>query len=169
MQGSFESIGLLRRDLARRFKTPYKSVTFYAHLSLAVVLGGGAGIWYAIFQNGLQTETLAAALLTYFPALVAAAIIDFTHEREPYLRSFGLIAAGIFLVIFLAAVTHPPFGQLLWAMAGTILSITFWWLANGEKECFKDAAVAVAQENSEVKGLSKEASTRDSDGGGTKL
>ncbi len=169
MNSSFESMGLLGRDLKRRFETPIKSVTFYAHLALAVLLGGGAGIWYSFFQNGLSIEPLAAALLTYFPALVAAAIIDFTHEEKAYLRSFGLIAAGVFLVIFLTAATRTPTWQLVWATGGTCLSIAFWWLANGEKGIFKDAAVAVSEENQEVEGLGKGACLKKSDGGGISI
>lgn len=132
------SLDLVGRDLTRRLNAPIKSVTFYAHLLVAVLLGGGAGVWYSIYQNGLEMQPLAAALLTYFPALVAAALIDFTHERQPYLRSFGLIAAGVFLTIFLIAATRTPYWQCAWALGGTIMSVLFWWAANGEKSCFKD-------------------------------
>jgi hypothetical protein len=140
MEASFESLGFLKQDLKRRLKTPIKSVTFYAHLFLAVLAGGGAGIWYTMYQDGFAMEKLAAALLTYFPALVAAAVIDFTHEEQPYLRSFGLLSGLVFFVIFMAAITRASTShwQFFWAFVGTVFAILFWWFANGEKPCFKD-------------------------------
>lgn len=140
MEASFESVGFLKRDLKRRLKTPIKSVTFYAHLFVAVLAAGGAGIWYTMYQDGFGMEKLAASLLTYFPALVAAAVIDFTHEEQPYLRSFGLLSGLGFFVVFMAAVTRASTShwQFCWALLGTLLGILFWWFANGEKRCFRD-------------------------------
>ena len=129
---------LLGGDLRRRFNAPKWSVTFYAHLFLAVLLGGGAGIWYTLYESGFHSKSLAGPLLTYFPALVAAALIDFTHEKQPYLRSFGLISGGVFLIIFFFAALSEANWKLVWALGGTLLSVFFWWVANGEKECFRD-------------------------------
>ena len=133
----------LFRDLEHRFRAPVRSVTFFEHLFLAVVLGGGLGIWYEmVFKGCIKDEwcmkSITAALFTYFPAIVATALIDWTHENQPYRRSFGLIAAGGFALIFILAVTTSPLFQLFWAVIGTILAVLFWWLANGEKNCFRD-------------------------------
>lgn len=137
-----DSIKALRRDISRRFRAPTTSVTFYAHLILAVLVGGGLGIWNALYQSHLTgkwtCETISAALYTYFPAIVAAALIDLTHERQPYLRSFGLLSATLFIILFFLSTTTPPEFRLGFSLIGAFLAILFWWVANGEKDCFKD-------------------------------
>lgn len=140
MPTSDESAGLLCADLKRRLKTPIKSVTFYLHLFGAIIICGGAGIWYTWYQDGFVVQKLSGALLTYFPALVAAAVIDFTHEDQPYLRSFGVLSGILFITLFLITVSRDSnsYCQFGLALVGTVLSILFWWFANGEKRCFKD-------------------------------
>ena len=135
---TINSLDLIGRDLKRRLHAPCKSITFYEHLFLAVLLGGGAGIWFTIYRSGLDIEKLSASILTYFPALVAIAAIEFIQERQPYLRAFGSIAAGFFLMIFLVAATRSPVWQIAWALLGAALAVLFWWVANGEKDCFRD-------------------------------
>jgi len=137
------SLELLLEDLRRRFAAPVKSVTFYLHLSLAVIIGGGFEVWYQIVFKGIirsdwHCEAISSALFAYFPAIVSVALIDFIHERQPYLRSFGLASAGFFLVILALALGTSPFPQLFWATLGAVLAIFFWWAASGEKDCFKD-------------------------------
>lgn len=137
------SIQPLCMDLRRRFWSPTRSVTFYTHLFLAVAFGGGLGIWYQVGYLGLlrdqwELPAISAALFTYFPAIFAAALIDFTQEKQPYLRSFGLSAAGLFAAIFLLSVTTKGWPQFWWAIAGSFLAVLFWWVASGEKDCFKD-------------------------------
>jgi hypothetical protein len=83
-------------------------------------------------------SAISAALFTYFPAVFAAALIDFTQEKQPYLRSFGLSAAGLFAGIFLLSVITSDWWQLFWAIVGSVLAVLFWWVASGEKDCFKD-------------------------------
>lgn len=133
---------LLWVDVRRRFQAPTGSVTFYAHLFLAVLLGGGLGIWNTLYQFGLignwDSAILAGALYTYFPAIVAAALIDLTHEKQPYLRSFGLLSAAFFAVLFFFATTTAPNLRLGFSIVGALLGVMFWWIANGEKDCFKD-------------------------------
>jgi hypothetical protein len=137
------SIEPLCADLRRRIRAPIRSVTFYTHLLLAVMVGGGLGVWYEVFYRGVVLDkwnmhAISAALFTYFPPLVAAALIDFAHERQPYLRSFGLSAAGLFGIIFALAVMTSDIWSLRWSGLGSILAVLFWWVASGEKDCFKD-------------------------------
>jgi len=136
------SIELLWRDARRRLWAPVKSVTFYAHLLLAVLVCGGLGIWNTLYQCKLNGQwdmlNIAAALYTYFPAIAAAALIELTHERQPYLRSFGLLSAAFFVGIFFFATTTQPETRAIWAGIGALLGVLFWWIANGEKACFKD-------------------------------
>ena len=86
------SIELLYRDTRRRLCAPVKSVTFYAHLLLAVLVCGGLGIWNTLYQCKLNSQwdtfTIAAALYTYFPAVAAAALIELTHERQGGVKVF---------------------------------------------------------------------------------
>jgi hypothetical protein len=153
--GTIYSTDLIGQDLTRRLRAPCKSLTFYAHLFLAVVLGGGAGIWFTIYSSGLDVDKVSAALLTYFPALVAAAVIDFTQEKQIYLRSFGLIAAGIFFIIFMAAATEPAGFRCFWGSLGALLGVLFWWVANGEKSWVIDVDAENATGGSIKKDLLK--------------
>jgi hypothetical protein len=87
--------------------------------------------------------------------LAAAALIEFTQEEQLYLRSFGLIAAGVFLVIFFVAATRPHDGKLGWAALGALLGVLFWWVANGEKDCFRDVKAENAIGGNEARQLLK--------------
>ena len=150
------SLTLLRQDLRRRFATPVGSVTFYLHLFLAVIVGGGFEVWYQVIYKGVirnawDCEAVSSALFSYFAAIVSVAIIDFVHEPQPYLRSFGLAAAGIFLVILFLALGTSPVPRLLWAGLGAVLAVLFWWAASGEKNCFKDINPSAATPEPSVK------------------
>jgi hypothetical protein len=138
MDATANSLGALKLNLESRLKAPRLSVSFLTQLFGVVFFCGGAGIWYTIHKGGLHADSLAAALLTYFPALVAPSVIDFVHEKQRYLRSFGISALFFFLIIFLVAVTRNTDWQLYWALIGTVLSVLLWWLANGEKDWVKD-------------------------------
>jgi hypothetical protein len=138
-----DSLAPLRADLYRRLWAPIKSVTFYLHLGVAVIIGGGLGIWYEVVFKGFignhwDKEAISAALFAYFPAIVSVAVIDFIHERQPYLRSFGLSVAVVFMVIFCLSVSTSSYAQLFWSILGSGLAMAFWWMANGEKDCFRD-------------------------------
>jgi len=133
-----QSLQALGNDLENRFRYPQQSFTFYAQLFVTVIGCGGAGIWWTIHVDGLHAGSLAAALLTYFPALVAASTIDFIQDKKIYLRMFGVTVGIVLAALFLIAVTRSPGWQLWWALMGTIFSILFWWLANGEKDWVKD-------------------------------
>lgn len=139
-----QSLKALGKDLENRFTYPQQSFTFYAQLFVTVIGCGGAGIWWTIHVDGLHAESLAAALLTYFPALVAASAIDFIQDDKKYLRMFGLTVGIILGALFLISVTRSPGWQLWWALMGTICSILFWWLANGEKDWVKDNVPAAS-------------------------
>jgi hypothetical protein len=137
------SVTLLWRDIRRRWFAPCRSVTFYNHLIFAVIIGGGLGVWYEVIFKGLihgdwEMANISAALFAYFPAIVSVAINDFTQERQPYLRSFGHIAAGVFTVIFLLSVATESVFQLFFALLGSLFAVMFWWVASGDKDCFRD-------------------------------
>jgi len=137
------SLDLLWGDLKRKFVAPKKSLTFYASLVFAVITCGGAGIWKALFFQSTPEGTwdliaIATALSTYYPAIVAPALIEFTHEDQPYLRSFGLLSLVPFGVLFALALMSEPRWGIGWAAAASTLAILFWWVANGEKDFFRD-------------------------------
>jgi hypothetical protein len=133
-----KSMELIWSDLAIRFRTPCKSVTFYTHLLLGVVLCGGAGVLMTFLKSKWGIEDLSAALLGYFPALVGAGALEFTSEYQPYLRSLGIIALTILVpVTFFAARTERGW-QLFWCLIGTLFGISFWWVANGLNKRFDD-------------------------------
>jgi len=139
MDDSANSLYALKKDLGQRFRYPLRSFTFYAQLGITVVGCGGAGIWYTIYTDGLRVQSLAAALLTYFPPLVAASTVDFIQEKQkPYLRMFGFSVGVALAGIFLFAVCHSPELKLSCGLIGTLCSLIFWWLANGEKDWVKD-------------------------------
>ena len=139
---SINSVTLLCKDLKRKFLAPTKSFTFYTHLVLAIIAGGGLGIWDALYQSKHAATwnllAISAALYTYFPAIVATALVEFTHEKQPYMRSFGLFSLAPFSLLFFLAITTEPEFRLAWAIFASIASILFWWVANGEKDFFRD-------------------------------
>jgi hypothetical protein len=137
-----KSIDLLPGELMRRLKAPLKSVTFWAQLLVAVVGLGGAGIWYSLIECKLtgvwSWSAIAAALCTYFPAVAGAAFVDSSSESQPYVRSFGLIAVALFMVLIFLAVFTIREGFIFWGIVGSVLSILFWWVVNADKACFRD-------------------------------
>lgn len=137
-----KSLDLLPGELKRRFKTPLKSVTFWAHLFVAVVGLGGAGIWYSLIECKLSGQwdmaAIAAALCTYFPAVAGAAYVDSSSEGQPYIRSFGIIAIAVFVILIFLSVFTIRDGSIIWGIIGTVLSILFWWVVNADKSCFRD-------------------------------
>jgi hypothetical protein len=133
-----KSVEMIWPELVHRFLTPCTSVTFYAHLFLGVVIFGGFGVYFAIYKSHWSVEETSAALLSYFAALAGAALLEFDSENQPYLRSFGLIAFGIFIIVFALVVLTEHWFQLFWSLTGTVLGILFWWVANGLNERFND-------------------------------
>jgi hypothetical protein len=112
-------------------------------LFLAVVIGAGFDIWYQVVFNGIirdrwSCEAVSSALFAYFTAIVSVALIDFVHEPQPYLRSFGLGATAVFLVILGLALGTSPLPRLGWSILGAVLAVFFWWAASGDKNCFRD-------------------------------
>jgi hypothetical protein len=138
------SIRLIPRDLVNRFKAPYESATFYKHLFFGVILCGGAGVFLTILKPQWVMEDFSAALLGYFPALVGGAVLEFTEEQQPYLRSFGFLALCLLLPLTVVAVRTQHGWQLLWCITGTILSILLWWVANGLDNRFNDVTAQSA-------------------------
>lgn len=136
------SLKLLPGDIWRRLQSPLFSVTFWTHLLISVVLAGGAGIWYTLIKIKLSgvwdMPAIAAALCTYFPAIVGAAFIEINAERQPYWRSFGVLIIGLFIFLFTMALMGVSDGSISWSVIGAIASLFFWWIANGEKDCFRD-------------------------------
>ena len=133
-----KSMQLIWPELVHRFWAPCKSVTFYAYLFLGVILCGGSGVLMTFLKSRWGVEDISAALLGYFPALVGAAVLEFTAEYQPYLRSLGVIALSVLLpVTFFVARTEHGW-QLFWSLTGTVLSILLWWVANGLNKRFDD-------------------------------
>jgi len=126
------------QELFARLKAPYKSVTFYKHLFFGVILCGGAGVFLTVLKPQWAMEDFSAALLGYFPALVGGAVLEFTEEEQPYLRSFGFLAICLLLPVIVAAVKAQHYWQLAWCCIGTILSLLLWWVANGLDDRFND-------------------------------
>lgn len=125
------SIQLIWSDLKHRLRTPCGSMTFYAHLGFGVILCGAVGVWTIPLRSSWHIENVSAALLGYFPALLGGAVLQFTEDSQPYLRSFAFIALFALTPVTIAAyITHHSW-QLIWSFAGTILSILLWWVANG--------------------------------------
>ena len=137
------SLSLLRADFNRRILAPVKSVTFYTHLICSVILGGGIGVIYTIYtccvDDTWSLNTVSTSLLTYYPALVAASILELQQDNQPYRRNASLLFLFLFILVFLVAVCNPaPFGRFIIACIGTLFSILVWWFANGEKSYFYD-------------------------------
>lgn len=133
-----KSMQLIWPELVGRFWAPCKSVTFYAYLFFGVILCGGAGVSLTFLKPSWHAGDISIALLGYFPALFGAAVLEFTAEVQPYLRFFSFIAVCPFAVLAVLVAKTSDGWQLGIAILGALLSILFWWLANGQKKCFDD-------------------------------
>jgi hypothetical protein len=136
------SVQAVRAQIGPRFLAPWCSVTFYAQLLLGIIGGAGLGIWYTIYHNrylGWDWDSMAVALFTYFPAIAAAAFIDFQQDKEKYWQQFGVAASVPFAVLFFVAASLPgPGWRFTVAFMASILSIAFWCVANGENINYRD-------------------------------
>jgi hypothetical protein len=133
-----KSMQLILPELRRRLVTPCGYLTFYLHLIGGVVLFGGAGVYYTIWKSHGASADISIALLGYFTPLVGAALLEFDMEEEPYLRSFGIFAFIIFIVIAILVVTTECHLQLGFSCLGTFMGIAFWWVAHGLNTRFQD-------------------------------
>jgi hypothetical protein len=154
-----KSLDLLPTELARRFLAPRKSVTFYCHLFVGVIVFGGLGVYLAIWQSHWSMHETSAALLCYFPALAAAAMLEFDAQDQPYLRSFGIFALVIFVILFLLGIDTDYGWQFFWSLVGAALSILFWWVANGLNDRFNDVKPQSALGGDTSEGLHKSSDT----------
>ena len=133
------SMKILPAELRRRFFAPCKWVTFYGHLLGGIVFLGGAGIWFALVKPTRSVEETTTALLGYFASLVGAALLEFSADDQPYMRSFGttaaiiLIFSALLLVWFSGVVV-----QLLVAIVWSLFGLAYWWVANGTNPRFID-------------------------------
>ena len=136
------SIEALGHQIPARFCAPWRSMTFYLHRAIGVVGGGGLGIWYSLHEariHGIDWIGVTAALFTYFPAIVATALLDIQQDERVYWKSFGLFCTVPFGILFYLSVTGDVTGyRFVWALLGSFLAIAFWCIANGDKECFRD-------------------------------
>lgn len=126
-----KSVQLIWSDVKNRLAAPCGSVSFYSHLGFGVLLCGGVGVWPILFRSSWRMEDISVALLAYFPALLGGAVLQFTEDLQPYLRAFAFIALLFLTPVTFAAYTTHHAWQLTWAVAGTLLSILLWWIANG--------------------------------------
>lgn len=142
------SIEALRHEIPSRFRAPWLSMTFYLYLAIGVIGGGGMGIWNTLHQTrylGWHWETIAAALYTYFPAIVATALLDLQQEERKYWKSFGLFALFPFAIVFYFSTVGDSMGwRFVWAFFGSMLALAFWVVANGDKDCFRDLDIEAA-------------------------
>jgi hypothetical protein len=132
------SIVLLKDDLKNRLITPWKTVTFYKHLLGGLVVFGGVGVTFTIFKSPWSMAETSTALLCYFPAIAGTAMLDFEAEDQPYLRSFGFVGLMPFILIFCLGFYSKGCAQFFWSVLGALLSILFWWMANGLNDRFND-------------------------------
>jgi len=143
MSQSFSnSVQAVRSQIIPRFKAPWGSVTFYLQLILGIIAGAGLGIWYPLWSHpvsGINWDDVATAILTYFPAIAAAGLVDFQQDDQKYWQRFGLIIAVLFVPLFLLAASISSTGcRIFVALMLSFLSIAFWCCANGENPHYQD-------------------------------
>jgi hypothetical protein len=129
---------LIWPELVQRFNTPRTSLTFYAHLCFGVVICGGLGVFLTFLKSGWAIEDVSAALLGYFPAVVGSAVLEFTGDYQPYIRSLGVLALAVLLMILFVVLQTTHVWQLIFCVLGAAISILLWWIANGLNERFND-------------------------------
>ena len=155
----------LSRELRRRSTEPFKHVPFVFYLVVAVIVFGGLGIWVELVKlllasppaaqpsampgatlapAGPDISSLITALVTYFPALIGSAALQFSlaliKRTDKTLISFALFilvtssAAAILLSIFSAA--HSG-GVLCLGVLLCIGAVWVWVIANADDDTFR--------------------------------
>jgi hypothetical protein len=140
-----DSLSRLWGDITLRLRGPARSVTFYSHLIISVIVGGGLGVWHYLHavsfgEEIFKASILSTALFTYFPSIVAAAYLETAQEKQPYWRAFGQLFAFVFLILFISCVSSTGRTQLAVSALATILAVFTWWIVNGQKDYFSDIA-----------------------------
>lgn len=102
---------------------------------MAVLIFGGFGVWAPIILNSLGlsswlTNPLVNALYTYFPAIAGASAIDLLFGTQIKLvKSFAIL---VLAVIIIWATTTLGYKNIYFGIIGVLLSLSLWWVANGD-------------------------------------
>ena len=143
---SFRPLG---RDLCARMATPFGQVTFWVYLLIGIILCGGVPIWVELLRHFAigatqNTESIRTAINAYYPAIGCAAAVQlaFASGEKKYLNSFSFFAAFFFFVfsgltLFLEKTPVTPSSWVI-GIAGCVLAIAMWWIANGLDPTYQD-------------------------------
>ena len=142
------SFPLLFEELGNRWKAPQGHVSFWVYLILAIILAGAIGIWVEVYRafniDKFDATGIITAIYTYFPAIAAGSsiqlIMELDREDEKHLRSFSLFCGALILLLTLPFFSGSKSIAWLWScgIAGALLSIWLWWIANAYSKAFQD-------------------------------
>ncbi|MBH8581092.1 hypothetical protein [Bisbaumannia pacifica] len=113
----------IRNELCRRTKQPLGQFTFWMYMLIAVVVLGGAGIWYELVmlinEGGRGYGSLKMALLTFSPAVVGTSslLMIFESQRSRELTAIWIGLPSGDVCIICPSCCYPAFQWCLGAMA----------------------------------------------------
>ena len=148
MAGATSSFPLLFAELGNRWKAPQGQVSFWVYLILAIILAGAIGVWVEVYRafnaEKFDAAGIITAIYTYFPAIAAGSaiqlIMELDKEDEKHIRSFSLFCGALVLLLTLPFFSGTKSAGWLWScgIAGAILSIWLWWIANAYSKAVQD-------------------------------
>jgi hypothetical protein len=141
---------VLWAELARRFFSPMRHVSFWVFLTVAVIFFGGLAVWLEVFlyldaNSSLSSDHLKVALTTFSPALVGSVSTQLIFEeagRNKRIMAFAIFAAFVFSVAgWWLTVETAVQNSLSIPIAALfcVLAVLMWWIANGLNPAFQDS------------------------------
>lgn len=137
----------LRNDLGRRWRRPFKHVSYCSYFVAGVAGIGAWGVWLELINFGVSswtvdTANLKTAIITYYLALLGTTFLQVQIGGfKNYDRIIASIFTGLLLVAgswLLLAKGLPNWLAFPLGMVGVAASLWFWWVANADNADYHD-------------------------------
>jgi len=149
----------LYRELRKRTVEPLSHASFVMYFCAAVVLVGGAGVWFELHSYVFHVPTvehplptasaLRIAVITFFPALAGSSCMQliWAEDHNKSLRAFAItaLAALACLVVAIAPSAVRNSTALGVGLFASIVALWTWWIANAKQRDLLDIDAATGK------------------------
>ena len=149
----------LFRELRKRTVEPLSHASFVMYFCVAVVLVGGAGVWFETHSYVFHVPTaehplpsssaLRIAVITFFPALAGSSCMQliWAEDHHKSLRAFAITAlAALTGLVFAIAPSAVSNSAALWTgLVASIVALWTWWIANAKQRDLLDLDAATGK------------------------
>ncbi|WP_114954999.1 hypothetical protein [Sphingosinicella terrae] len=136
-----------RRDLARRWREPFRHATYCFFFIASVIFVGGLGIWLEFVMLArsdppASTTNLRTAIATFFPALIGSTCLQilfgtYLKAMKAFSIVFTLIFSAIGAWLIMDDALRPQTAFFVGG-ASTLASLWYWWIANADNADYYD-------------------------------